>query len=63
MSKSRKRVSKHDIIREIGVINSKINFLFNLFAQYIDYNEDEEKFREYVNKKDKDNPPVQCDEK
>tara|TARA_Y100001951_G_C11036521_1_gene127844 strand:+ start:133 stop:324 length:192 start_codon:yes stop_codon:yes gene_type:complete len=63
MSKSRKRVSKHDIIREIGVINSKINFLFNLFAQYIDYNEDEEKFREYVNKKDKDNSPVQSDEK
>ena len=63
MSKSRKRVSKHDIIREIGVINSKINFLFNLFAQYIDYNEDEEKFREYVNKKDKDNPLVQSDEK
>ena len=63
MSKLRKRVSKHDIIREIGVINSKINFLFNLFAQYIDYNEDEEKFREYVNKKDKDNSPVQSDEK
>ena len=63
MSKTKRTISKHDILREIGIINSKLDFIFGLFANYIDYNGDEKKFRKYVNKKDKDNPLVQSDEK
>ena len=56
--KNGKIVSKHDIIREIKVVNKRLDYMFSgltllsaSLSDYIDFNKTEKKFIKYLKKK------------
>ena len=62
MSKRKKPVTKHDIIRTIRMISTRVSYLDSMieslgemFRGYVEFMGNEKKYLKYMEKKDEDN--------
>ena len=52
-----------DITKAINNLHSRLTSVESVFATYVEWMRHEKKFKKYIEKKYKDNPPVQSKEK
>ena len=52
-----------EIITAINNLNNRLTSVESVFATYVEWMRHEKKFKKYIEKKYKDNPPVQSEEK